>query len=428
MKQRYPVPYPIQELGTTMQHYNPEQAISDAKREFGEHGGVTPSISRSSTFTVMDPSSMPEIFAGQKSPEKDGCYLYSRHFNPTNAILARYLAAMEGTEFAQTTASGMAAISCTLLQLCRNGDHLVASNTIYGGTHALIDKVLPEMGIRSTFVDPTDMDAFANAVTSDTKVIYVETMANPTLKIADLPKIADLAHDNGAKLVVDNTFTPILVSPAQLGADVVIHSLTKFVSGASDMVAGAVCADKEFIYALQDLHTGRAMLLGPTMDPRCAFDLIQRLPHLPIRMREHSRRAMMIASHLEQMGVAVTYPGLTSHPQHGLFTQIVNQGYGFGGIITVDCITQQQADRFMKILQNDQKFGFIAVSLGFYDTLMSCSGASTSSEIQPEDQSVMGLSPGLVRISIGYTGAIAQRIEQIEKAVTAAGLTNPSTA
>ena len=407
-----------------MQSFDPEQAMHKAKREFGEHGGVTPSIARSSTFTVMDPTSMPEIFAGEKGPEKDGCYLYSRHFNPTNAILARYLAAMEGTEFAQATASGMAAISCTLLQLCRNGDHIVASNTVYGGTHALIDQVLPEMGIRSTFVDPIDLDAFEKAITPDTKVLFVETVANPTLKIADLPKLADLAHRNSAKLVVDNTFTPILVSPAKLGADVVVHSLTKFVSGSSDMIAGAICADKEFIYALKDLHTGRAMLLGPTMDPRCAFDLIQRLPHLPIRMREHSRRAMVIASHLEQMGVAVTYPGLMSHPQHGLYTEILNQGYGFGGMLTVDCATQQKADQFMKVLQNDLNFGFIAVSLGFYDTLMSCSGVSTSSEIQPEDQSAMGLSPGLVRVAIGYTGSLRERVRQIDTAVKAAGLVN----
>ncbi len=407
-----------------MQSFDPEQAMHKAKREFGEHGGVTPSIARSSTFTVMDPTSMPEIFAGEKGPEKDGCYLYSRHFNPTNAILARYLAAMEGTEFAQATASGMAAISCTLLQLCRNGDHIVASNTVYGGTHALIDQVLPEMGIRSTFVDPIDLDAFEKAITPDTKVLFVETVANPTLKIADLPKLADLAHRNSAKLVVDNTFTPILVSPAKLGADVVVHSLTKFVSGSSDMIAGAICADKEFIYALKDLHTGRAMLMGPTMDTRCAFDLIQRLPHLPIRMREHSRRAMVIASHLEQMGVAVTYPGLMSHPQHGLYTEILNQGYGFGGMLTVDCTTQQKADQFMKVLQNDLNFGFIAVSLGFYDTLMSCSGVSTSSEIQPEDQSAMGLSPGLVRVAIGYTGSLSERVRQIDTAVKAAGLVN----
>jgi len=405
-----------------MQQFNPEQALFNARREFGEHGGVTPSLARSSTFTVMDPASMPEIFTGTKGPEQNGCYLYSRHFNPTNTILARYLAAMEGTESAQATASGMSAIACTLLQLCRQGDHIVAGDTIYGGTHALLREMLPDMGIGTTFVAPTDLAAFKRSITPHTKVIYVETMANPTLVIADLPKLADLAHENGIKLVVDNTFTPVLVSPVQLGADVVVYSLTKYISGASDMIAGAICAEKEFIYALKDLHTGRAMLLGPTMDPRAAFDLIQRLPHLPIRIREHSRRAMVMATHLERLGVAVTYPGLASHPQHDLFTAILNQGYGYGGMLTVDGKTQRQAENFMQILQNDEKFGFVAVSLGYHDTLMSCSGSSTSSEIAPEDQSAMGLSPGLVRLSIGYTGALEERILQMERAVQSAGL------
>ena len=141
-----------------MQDFNPEQALIKARREFGEHGGVAPSISRSSTFTVMDPAIMPEIFQGIRGPEKNGCFLYSRHFNPTNAVLGRYLAAMEGTEAAQATASGMAAISCTLLQLCRHGDHIVSSDTIYGGTHALLDEMLPQMGISTSFADPTDME------------------------------------------------------------------------------------------------------------------------------------------------------------------------------------------------------------------------------------------------------------------------------
>lgn len=133
---------------------------------------------------------------------------------------------------------------------------------------------------------------------------------------------------------------------------------------------------------------------------------------------------MVTATHLEQMGVAVTYPGLASHPQHALFTEIINQGYGFGGMLTVDCGTQKQAEKFMEILQNEENYGYIAVSLGYFDTLMSCSGSSTSSEIPPEDQSEMGLSPGLVRVSVGYTGALQDRIKQMERAVTAAGLTS----
>lgn len=405
-----------------MQAFDPEQSLSQARREFGEHGGVAPSISRSSTFTVMDPAYMPEIFKGMRGPEKNGCFLYSRHFNPTNAVLGRYLAALEGTESAQGTASGMSAISCTLLQLCRQGDHIVASDTIYGGTHALLDEMLPEMGISTTFVDPADMSAIKQAITSRTKVLYVETMGNPTLKIADIPKLARLAKQNQLSLVVDNTFTPLLVSPARLGADVVVYSLTKFINGASDLVAGAICASKDFIYRLKDLHTGRIMLLGPTMDPRTAFDIIQRLPHLAIRMREHGRRAMVIAAHLEKLGVKVSYPGLASHPQHALFNQILNQGFGYGGMLTVDCGNQEKAEQLMRILQNDEKFGYIAVSLGYFDTLMSCSGSSTSSEIPPEDQCKMGLSPGLVRISVGFTGSLDDRRQQIESAVRSAGL------
>jgi methionine-gamma-lyase len=405
-----------------MQSFDPEQDLSSARREFGEHGGVTPSICRSSTFTVMDPAYMPEIFQGIRGPEKNGCFLYSRHFNPTTAVLGRYLAAMEGTEAAQATASGMAAISCTLLQLCRQGDQIISSDTIYGGTHALLDEMLPQMGICTTFVDPTDIEAIKAAITSRTKVLYVETIANPTLKIADIPRLAGVAKERGIVLVVDNTFSPMLVSPARLGADVVVYSLTKFINGASDLIAGAVCASKTFIYELKDLHTGRLMLLGPTMDPQSAFDVIQRLPHLAIRMREHGRRAMVIAQRLEQLGVKVRYPGLASHPQHHLFNELLNQGYGYGGILTVDCAGRRLAETFMRTLQNEENFGYIAVSLGYFDTLMSCSGSSTSSEIPPEDQAKMGLSPGLVRISIGFTGSLHERLGQIERAARSAGL------
>ncbi len=405
-----------------MQDYNPEQSLCQVRREFGEHGGVAPSVSRSSTFTVMDPASMPEIFQGLKGPEKDGCYLYSRHFNPTNAVLARYLAALEGTEAAQTTASGMSAIACTLLQLCRQGDHIVASNTIYGGTHALLDDMLPEMGIDTTFADPADLPAIERAVSDRTKVIFVETMGNPTLKIADIPKLAALARQKQLILVVDNTFSPLLVSPARLGADVVVYSLTKFINGASDLVAGAICASRDFVHQLKDLHTGRIMLLGPTMDPRAAFDIIQRLPHLAIRMREHGRRAMEIASHLELSGAKVCYPGLASHPQYALFNEIMNKGFGYGGMLTIDCGSQKTAEQFLWILQNDEKFGYIAVSLGYFDTLMSCSGSSTSSEIPPEEQSTMGLSPGLVRISVGFTGCLEDRRKEIERAARLVGL------
>ena len=405
-----------------MQSFNPEQALWEVRREFGEHGGVTPSISRSSTFTVMHPRIMPEIFQGLRGPEKGGCFLYSRHFNPTVDVLARYLRAMENTEAAVCTASGMAAISCALLQLCEHGDHIVSSDTVYGGTHALLGELLPKMGIKTTFVDPSDPENFEAAITPETKVLYTEAVGNPTLKIADIPALAQLAHTNNLKLVVDNTFTPVIISPAVLGADVVIHSLTKFINGASDLIGGAICADKEFVYRLMDLHTGRVMLLGPTMDPRIAYDIIQRLPHLAIRMREHSARTMVMAMRLQELGVKVTYPGLPTHPQYALMGRMINEGYGFGGLLTINCGTKKKAEELMEILQNEERFGFIAVSLGYYDTLISCSSSSTSSEVPPEDQVKIGLSPDLVRISVGITGSLAARKEQLERAVKKAGL------
>ena len=405
-----------------MQNYNPEQAMWSVRREFGEHGGVSPSISRSATFTVMDPCIMPEIFEGLRGPDKGGCFLYSRHFNPTLDVLARYLSALEGTQAAVCTASGMAAISCTLLQLCEYGDHIVSSDTVYGGTHALLAELLPKMGIHTTFVDPTDVNAFQAAITDKTRVIYTEVFGNPTLKVADIPSLAKLAHQHELKLVVDNTFSPVIVSPAQLGADVVVHSMTKFINGASDAIAGVICADKDFVYQLMDLHTGRVMLLGPTMDPRVAFDIMQRLPHLPIRMREHSARAMVIASRLLELEVSVSYPGLPSNPQYQLTSSLVNAGYGYGGMLTIDCKTRSKAEELMAILQNEERFGLIAVSLGYFDTLMSCSSSSTSSEIPPEDQGRMGLSSGLIRLAIGYTGSLKARLEQIERGLQKVGL------
>ena len=409
-----------------MEHFDPEDAIARVRREFGEHGGVCPSISRSSTFTVMAPETMPAIFKGIRGPDRGGCYLYSRHFNPTVDVLARYLAAMEGTEYAICTASGMAAIACSLLQLCCQGDHIVASRTIYGGSHALISELLPQWGIAVTLVDPTRPDDFDRAVRPETKVWYTEALGNPTLALADIPVLSRKAHDKGIQLVVDNTFTPMLISPAVLGADIVVHSMTKFINGASDMLAGAICAPRDFIRQLMDLHTGRAMLLGPTMDPRGAFDIIQRFPHLAVRLREHGRRAMIMAEHLKSWGLEVTYPGLSSFPQHALMNTLLNPGYGFGGMLTIDCGTQKKAEALMDRLQNAERFGFMAVSLGYFDTLMSCSGSSTASEIDDQEQRAMGLSPGLLRMSVGITGNLTTRLEQLRQALQDTGMVGPS--
>jgi len=400
-----------------MKAQDPIERLAHTRHEFGEHGGVNMSIEASTTFTVMEPGTMPELFEGRKSAP-EGCYLYGRHFNPTVYQLSLQLAAIEGTEAAYCAASGMAAISAAILQLCESGDHIVASNTVYGGTYALLHDFLPvKANIQTTFVDITDLAAVKAAVTDKTKVIYAESIANPTLRVSDTPGLAEIAHAHNAQLVIDNTFSPLLLSPAALGADVVVHSMTKFINGASDIIAGAVCGGVEFVQGLMDLHTGPLMILGPTMDPTVASKISLRIPHLALRLIEHAKRAHAFAERLQEIGVSVVYPGLPEHPDHELLQQQRCVDYGFGGILTLDLGTEERANALMDVLQNRYGFGFMAVSLGYFDTLMSCPGSSTSSEMSGEDLSLAGIGRGLVRMSVGYTGTVEQRWQQLEHAL-----------
>jgi methionine-gamma-lyase len=401
---------------------NPIERLAEARHEFGEHGGVNMSVEASTTFTVMKPGTMPELFEGRKAAP-EGCYLYGRHFNPTVYQLGRQLAAIEGTESAYCAASGMAAISAAILQLCNSGDHVVASNTVYGGTYALLHDFLPaKANINTTFVDVTDLAAVEAAITDKTRIIYAESIANPTLRVADIPRLAKLAHAHDIQLVIDNTFSPLLLSPAALGADVIVHSMTKFINGASDIIAGAVCGSTEYIQGLMDLHQGPLMMLGPTMDPTIAAKISLRIPHLALRVAEHARRAETFAERLQELGVPVSYPGLPDHPDFELMKQLRCEDYGFGGILTLDLGTEQKANDLMDVLQNKYGFGFMAVSLGYFDTLMSCPGSSTSSEMTDEDMSSAGIGEGLVRISVGYTGTVEQRWQQLENALLDIGV------
>jgi methionine-gamma-lyase len=398
-----------------MTRFDPAVSLADMRHEFGEHGGVNMSIEASTAFTVMHARTMPEIFHGRRGPESGGCYLYGRHFNPTVYVLGREIAAIEGAQAGYATASGLGAISAALLQICEHGDHIVAGNTIYGGTFALLNEYLPaKAGITTSFVPAHDVDAVAKAITPKTRAIYVESVSNPTLRVADIPRLAAVAKARGVPLVVDNTFAPMILSPIVLGADVVVHSLTKFANGASDIIAGAVVGTTEFISSLMDLHTGSLMLLGATMDPRIAFEISLRLPHLGLRMAEHGRRALSFAQRLLERDVPVVYPGLECHPDHELLRSLANEGYGWGGILGIDLGTQARAEALMETLQNDERFGFMAVSLGFFDTLMSCSAATTSSELSEEEQHRAGIQPGLVRMSVGITGSLEQRWAQLE--------------
>lgn len=401
-----------------MTDFNPMESLADMRHEFGEHGGVNMSIETSTTFTVMQAETLPEIFRGHKGPEEGGCFLYGRHFNPTVYVLGRQIAALEGAESGYCTASGMGAIASAILQLCGHGDHIVASRTVYGGTFALLKDFLPsKAGIAATFVDTNDLEAVEAAFRPETRVLYVESIANPTLRVADIPRLAEIAHARGARLVVDNTFSPLILSPIELGADIVVHSLTKFVNGASDYIAGAICGPEDFVMELMDLHVGSLMLLGPTMDPRVAFDISMRLPHLGLRMREHGRRALTFAQRMSDLGLEVIYPGLPDHPDHAILDRLRNPGFGFGGILGVDVGSRESAERFMEVLQNEDRFGFMAVSLGYFDTLMSASAHTTSSELTAREREEAGIRSGLVRMSIGYTGSVEQRWRQLEDAI-----------
>jgi methionine-gamma-lyase len=293
---------------------------------------------------------------------------------------------------------------------------------VYGGTYALMHDLLPgKTGVETTLVDITDLQAVEAAITDRTRVLYTESISNPTLRVSDIPGLSDIAKRHGIKLVVDNTFSPLILSPKQLGADIVVHSMTKFISGASDFIAGAVCADHEFIEQLMDLHTGMLMIFGPTMDPQVAFNISLRIPHLPLRMVEHAKRTQMFAERLNAMGMSVTYPGLPSHPDHALMSDLHCQEYGYGGIMTLDLGTEARANELLELLQNEYHFGYVAVSLGYFDTLMSCSGSSTSSEMTDEDKSAAHISEGLVRLSIGYTGTTEQRWAQLMEALERIG-------
>jgi len=401
---------------------NPIEDLAHLRHEFGEHGGVNMSVEASSTFTVIDPETMPDLFEGRAGPEK-GCYLYGRHFNPTVFNLGRQMAALAGTDAAYCTASGMGAISAVVMCLCNAGDEVVASNAIYGGTYALLHDFLPaKSSIRTTFVDITDVDAVAAAITDKTRLILTESVSNPTLRLADIPSLSAIGKEKGVPLVVDNTFSPLILSPAVLGADIVVHSITKFISGASDVIAGAICGTEEFIGELMDLHMGPLMLLGPTMDPSIAASISLRIPHLPLRMTAHSKRALAITTRLRELGLDVCYPGLPDHPDHKLFSRHYCPEYGYGGVFTLDVGDEETANALMSCLQNEQRFGYLAVSLGYFDTLMSCSGSSTSSELTDEDKDSAGISPGLLRISIGYTGTLEQRWTQLLAALRTTGL------
>jgi methionine-gamma-lyase len=376
--------------------------------QFGEFGDVNPSITDSATYTFLEAKTMVGTFEG----EEEGCFLYSRHWNPSNKYLADALAAMEGTPSAWVTASGMAAITNTILQMCGCGDHIITSITTYGGTYAFLKNYLPKFNIDVTFVNIDDLESVKRAIRPNTRLIYTESMTNPMLQISNIPALAEIANEAGVKLVVDNTFTPLMISPFKLGAHVVVYSMTKFINGKNDCVAGAICADEAFINSLSDVNTGTAMLLGPVLDPLRSSSILKNLHTLHIRMQKHGENAMFLAERFKEAGLKVNYPGLPEHKNHELLKEMMNPGFGFGGMIAIDMGTAEAANGFMEKMQH-AGVGYLAVSLGYFKTLFSNSGKSTSSEVPEEVQREIGMSEGLVRFSVGLDHDIAYTWEKI---------------
>ncbi|MCF6222287.1 MAG: aminotransferase class I/II-fold pyridoxal phosphate-dependent enzyme [Flavobacteriaceae bacterium] len=397
-------------------NFKPADKIQDLQY-FGEYGGVNPSISDSSTYTFLAAKSMMDTFEGNL----EGCYLYSRHSSPTNLYLGQALAAMEGTESANVTASGMGAITPTLMQICNAGDHIVSSRTIYGGTYAFLKNFAPKFGISSAFVDITSLEKVEAAILKTTKVIYCESVSNPLLEIADINGLARLAKKYDLKLVIDNTFSPLQISPAKLGADVVIHSLTKFINGSSDTVGGVICGTNEFIDSLRNVNDGASMLLGPVMDSLRASSVLKNIRTLHIRMKKHSENAMYLAKKFELDGLKIIYPGLKSHPQHKLFTSFFNKEFGYGGMLSFDAGSLGKADELMELMQK-RNLGYLAVSLGFYKTLFNAPGTATSSEIPADEQKEMGLTDGLIRFSIGLDNDIERTYQEMKACMQETGV------
>lgn len=389
---------------------------------FGEFGGVNPSISDSSTYTFLSAKTMFDTFEGNT----EGCYLYSRHSSPSNLYLGEALAALEQTESANVYASGMGAITAVIMQLCSANEHIVTSRTIYGGTYALMKNFLPKFNINSSFVDITKLEAVAAAITPKTKMIYCEAVSNPLLEIADITALAQLAKQHNIPLVVDNTFSPLSISPASLGADIVIHSLTKFINGTSDCVAGVVCGTTDFCLSLKDVNDGAGMLFGSTLDSLRAASILKNMRTLHIRIKKHSENTHYLANKFEADGLKVVYPGLASHPGHETMQKQLNPEYGFGGMMTLDVGSLDKANALMELMQQEN-LGYLAVSLGFYKTLFSAPGTSTSSEIPIEEQEEMGLTDGLIRFSIGLDHDIEHTYNAMKSCMLKLGILDSST-
>ncbi|MFE8069754.1 O-succinylhomoserine sulfhydrylase [Marinobacteraceae bacterium S3BR75-40.1] len=320
--------------------------------------------------------------------------IYSRFTNPTVAAFEERMAALEGGERSVATASGMAAILSTCMALLQQGDHVVCSRSVFGTTTVLFEKYMGRFGVTTTFVDLTDTAAWAEAVTPDTRMLFIETPSNPLCGVADMAALAKVAKDNDAYFVVDNCFcTPVLQRPFEWGADVVIHSATKYLDGQGRCVGGVVVGSNELMTEVY----GFLRSAGPTLSPFNAWVFLKGLETLPLRMRAHCEQAQAIAEWLEKQPAVeqVFYAGLPSHPQHELAEK---QQSGFGGIVSFTLKGgRDEAWRFI----DGTEMVSITANLGDVRTTITHPATTTHGRISDEDKRLCGISENLIRLSVG---------------------------
>jgi len=358
-------------------------------------GAVNPPLYLSSTFAFADVQTGSQRFAGEAAG-----YVYTRLGNPTLALLESRLASLEGGEAALAFASGMGAITATLWTLVRPGDEILADRTLYGCTFAFLEHGIGQFGVRVRYVDMTDLDAVAAALNSKTRVVYFESPANPSMSLVDIAAVSALAHQHDARVVIDNTYcTPYLQQPLALGADVVVHSATKYLSGHGDIIAGAAVANQETIDQIRLF--GLKDMTGAVMSPQDAFLLLRGLKTLALRMERHCDNAEKLAALLAaHPAVAeVHFPGLPSFPQHELASRQMRR---YGGMLAFELKGGVDAGvRFMNAL----KLVARAVSLGDCESLAQHPASMTHSTYTPEERAAHGISEGLVRLSAGLEDA-----------------------
>lgn len=357
-----------------------------------EFGALTNPIYQSSTF-VFDSAEQ----GGNRFALKEPGYIYTRLGNPSSTQVEEKVALLEGGEACCAAASGMGAISSALWTLLHAGDHVVASDTLYGCTFALLNHGMTRYGVETTFVDVTDMDAVKKAIKPNTRVVYLETPANPTLKLSDIEGISKLAHDMGdITVIVDNTFcSPYIQKPLSLGADVVVHSATKYLNGHGDVIAGFVVGKQDYIDNVR--FFGLKDMTGSVLSPFDAFLITRGMKTLALRMERHCANAMKVAEFLESHPAVATvyYPGLKSFPQYELGKKQMRLP---GGMISFELKGGREEGA---VVMNNVKLCRLAVSLGDAETLIEHAASMTHSTYTPDELKVAGISEGLVRLSVG---------------------------